>query len=158
MESELPVFGAKSEGEKVRDFERSTLDLVLGQLGWSKPEIKARRRDVSDDFWGFEWFNAQGLTPGLFVEATRLFKFDLAEAFFRPSRSKLIQEYFKRLDSMPAGYDSFVMIFRVHEWGRMIATSLPITETNHIHASVRGKQVRIAVLDDFFTPWSIQHG
>jgi hypothetical protein len=59
---------------------------------------------------------------------------------------------------MPGGYDSFVMIFRVHEWGRMVATSLPLPQSNHIHASVRGKPVRIAVFNDFFAPWSTTNG
>ena len=157
MESELPVFGPKSQEAKVEDFERSTLDLVLQQLEHTKAEVKAMRNAIGDEGWNFEWYNEQGLTRDL-TSWPPVCSGSTSRGVLPATHSDLIKAFFTHFDDMPGGYSSFAMIFRVHEWGRMVATSLPLPDTNHIHATVRGKPVRIAVMSGFFAPWSKNNG
>jgi hypothetical protein len=154
MESELPdAFAPRSEEERQDAFVASTLGIILGQLGYSKAEIEGFRRDVGDPgLWNFDWLNAQGWLP-LRVAAERVFTFDLAEAFFRPTKSRLLQAYQAQRRLHPQD-DSFVLVFKVTGWGRMIAATPPLLHAQtHINAVINGDAVRIAPLGDFFTAW-----
>jgi hypothetical protein len=143
--SGLP-FGAASDEDKINTFQRSTLDKFLVNLGWAPAAVRSARDDVGDSGWGFEWFNAQGILPFV-VTATRVFEFNLAEAFFHPKKSALLVAY-AELKELQAPDSDFAMIFKVYEWGLLVATSREIPGAPHIH--IPGTPpVAIAALKEF---------
>jgi hypothetical protein len=152
MSDDFPVtFGAKSDEEKIADFQRSTLDKFLRGLGWTKEAVIQARRDYGEAGWGFDWFNQQGILP-FSVTATRVFNFDLAMAFDAPTKSALLAAYREQRDLFPAE-DEFAMIFKVHGMPStlFVATSKDLSAVTHIHVSVFNQIVSIATMKDFLS-------
>lgn len=145
-------FGPASDGEKVGRFEQSTLDVVLGKLGYSASEIAEYRRCVGDpELWNFEWFNGAGFVP-FAVEATRVFRFDLAEAFFRPTASKLLKAYWERRKAFPED-EEYALIVKVAGWGRVVLTDVEPCSTSITVRQPSQPQLSIVLIDSFFNPW-----
>jgi hypothetical protein len=152
MSDDFPVtFGAKSDEEKIADFQRSTLDKFLRALGWTKEAVIHARRDYGEAGWGFEWFNQQGILP-FSVTATRVFNFDLAMAFDAPTKSALLAAYREQRGLFPAE-DEFAMIFKVHGMPStlFVATSKDLSAVTHIHVSVSNQIISIATMKDFLS-------
>jgi len=151
MDPDCP-FAPRSEEERQIAFAQSTLVLVLKQLGLTRDEIEGFRRSMDPALWDFEWFNSYGFVP-FHIEAARVFSFDLAEAFFRPGKSRLIKAYRGLRAGVPSDIE-FAMIFKVAGWGRMIAYTPGLApDVTHIHVASADEGVDIAVFTDFLAPW-----
>jgi hypothetical protein len=130
---DLNNFAARTEDQKRETFEKGALDRVLKCLGWPGAHIDDTKRGVGPEGWNFDWFNRQGLLPGALV-ATRVFSYNLAEAFDNPKKSALMAAFWA-LEAKYRDYKSFSMIFKT-EWDLdkyLIATTSSIPEITHIH-------------------------
>lgn len=118
------AFSASSDDDKIVYFEQSTLALVLKQLGAGAGRVKAWQLDLGPRF-GFDWFNEQFFIDP-FVSATRVFKFNFEELFLKSGANHPVTKEWLRTIDHPSLGDGVTtcMIFRVYQWGRMVATDL----------------------------------
>ena len=87
------AFSSKTNDEKKEDFERSTLSLVLKQLGASIAQVRGWENELGPEY-SMEWFNRQcWLSPHLYTE--RCFNFNFEQLFTAPVNhpiTKMFQE------------------------------------------------------------------
>ena len=145
MDSELPVFGAKSDYDLAEDFAKSSAKLVLAQLGVDATPM--------EEYPTWDWFNEQSFIRP-YVTSTRCPEFDIVDVLFRPTRSKLLKELRLVIGEFPEDTD-FVIIFKVYDWGRFIATNIDDPGRTHFHIVMpwRSTPLYVMPLSDYFSQW-----
>lgn len=143
------LFAPKSNEDKQEDFARSTMRLIARQLG-------RNAADVSEGA-DWHWFNSQFTIPGFWVGSTRIFRFDIVDLLFRPTRHPVIAALQEFRKEVPEG-DDYIMIFQVYEWGRMFATSHDFKGLTALRVVIRDEPIWVAPLGNLFTQWNPSHG
>jgi len=144
------LFAPKSNEDKQEDFARSTMRLIARQLG-QRPEEVSEGAD-------WHWFNQHFTIPGFWVGSMRIFRFDIVDLLFRPTKHPVmisLQEFRKEL---PNEDDDFIMVFQVYEWGRMIATNHDFKDLTALRVVIRDEPIWVAPLGNLFTQWNPSHG
>lgn len=133
--SKLPSsLGGSSNEDKTENFERSTLKLVLGQLGKTAGEIRGLEADLGTGF-GWDWFNQEGLVRGR-IGSAREFRFNFFELLTKPTGHPIVEAF---ADFKGASLDPCCLVFHVYDHGRWVATNLTTTDETSIHiVAVRG--------------------
>mgnify|MGYP001576757903 CR=1 FL=1 len=151
------VFGALSGEDKRDNFERSTLKLVLGQIGWTKARIEREAEDLGPGF-SWDWFNDLNLTGRARIGSTRVFQFNFDDILFKPSHHP-ITEAFREFKGDSA--DPCCLVFKVSDRGRWVATNLKTDDDTSIRVVVDGAKLRFNLLpfpSFFFNRWSQTNG
>lgn len=144
--NEVPdLFAPKSAEQKQDDFACSTMKIVAKQLGVPGPEI-----DRTADWY---WFNQNYPVPGFWVHSLRVFRFDIADVLFRPTKSTLITAIRDLSMDFPVGYDDYIILFNVYDWGRMFATNHDFKDLTAFRVVIRDEPLWVAPLGDLFTRW-----
>lgn len=146
----IRAFAAAGPDEKRENFERSTLKLVLGQLGWSAGQIRGAAAEYGPAF-GWDWFNEQNLVA-VRVGSTRQFRFNLIELLTKPSKHPVVEAFraFKGADAEPC-----CMVFHIFEAGRWVATNLATPDDPSVHIATNGLKFNIVSFSKFFSNrWS----
>jgi hypothetical protein len=147
-------FGLLTQDEKLENFERSTLKLILGQMGFSKPSIK-KFEDLNENFTT-EWFNQEFLAEDKLV-ITRIFKFNITDILLKPNKSEVIEAFNKELDAfVDANGKStghLTMVFKVDGVGRMVATTWPDFSTPALLVPSKYSEYYITTFPGFFGDW-----
>lgn len=147
-------FGLLSEDDKLENFEKSTLKLILAQMGVSKPRIKGLEK--LEEGFNTDWFNSEYLADDKLV-ITRIFKFNLTDVLYHPNRSEVITFYNDRFDEYvleggkPEGH--LTVVFKVDGVGRMVATSWPDFEGSSVRIPNRYGCFFITPFPGFFSSW-----
>ncbi len=139
------AFSAKSDDEKMLDFERSTLALILRQLGASSPLVRKLQKDLGPGF-NCEWFNSHAWITR--VEVIRCFSYNFEQIFTRPSKSPIVQSWIDLFQDGDSG--ELCMVFKAHGLGRMVATNLNQSERTHVHVALRDHRINITPFSSFF--------
>lgn len=140
------AFGARSEDQKALEFEKSTLALILRQLGATAPYVRKMQSDLGPSF-NCEWFNSHGWIPR--VEVIRCFRYNFEEIYKKPSKSFIVKRW---IELMQEGETSELnMVFKVHSLGRMVATDLDLYDRTHVHVALRDHRINITPFSSFFT-------
>lgn len=138
-------FSALSDEEKIENFERSTIQLVLRQLGKSPKEVKELADSLGPSF-DWDWFNSE-IDLSVQVVSTRYFKFNMIEFFTRPTKHPVVADFYTR----SAVDKPLCVVFKAHDYGRMIITNMKLPDYTHIHVVVGGKPCNIVQFNDFFS-------
>ena len=149
-QGEVNLFGPKSDDDKQDDFARSTMRLVARQFG-QRPD------DVSEGA-DWYWFNERFPIPGIWVGSARIFRFNIADLLFRPTKHPVVAAVAEFRKELPDGYDDFIMVFQVYEWGRMFATNHDFKDITALRVVIRDEPLWVAPLGDLFTKWNPSHG
>lgn len=144
------LFKPKSKEDKQDDFARSTMRLIARQLG-RRPE------DVSEGADWF-WFNEHFTVPGLWIGSMRIFRFDIVDLLFRPTKHPVILALEEFRKELPNQDDDFLMVFQVYEWGRMVVTNRNFDDLTALRIVIRSQPLYVAPLGDLFTRWNPSHG
>jgi hypothetical protein len=135
-------FQSALERRKNETFEDSTLSLLLRQLGASASRVRSWQTDLGPDF-GFDWFNRWGLiAPNVYTD--RCFSFNFQDLFRRPTKHPITKMFLARLEE--SDVDAVCLIFKVADWGRMVATNMKLPGLTHIHVLAQ----RVRDRDIFF--------
>ena len=142
------LFGAQSEDDKVETFQRSTLSLVLKDLGAPASRILRWQKELREAY-NFDWFNDQHWTEH-YIVATRVFRFNLLALFKKPRSHPIVVEWERIKSEVP-----LIMVFKCFELGRLIATNLPdIDAYPGIHVPSSGSGAfRVIHFPKFFTSY-----
>lgn len=141
---ELGRFSAASEESKLEKFEQSTLALILLQLGAPRAVVKRLQAEREMEF-NCDWFNSLDLVPAT-VYTNRFFRFNMNELFEKPAKSPITQEVAKLQD------DSFILVFKAYEFGRLVATNAKVADYTHLHIATPGvRKFNILYFNNFFT-------
>ena len=139
----------KTDLEKEEDFEVSTLKLVLAQLGAPKPAINGWAKQFGPAFT-FDWFNSRGIIPAR-VASRRVFRFEFKDLLFRPTKSEVVDVFKDELEHGDSDDAKLCMIFKVFEYGRMVATTMELPTQTHLHVYTRGVTLNVAPFGGFFS-------
>lgn len=151
MSSEVPdLFAPKSADQKQEDFAYTTMKLVAKQLGTPGAEI-----DRSADWY---WFNQQYPVPGFWVHSMRVFRFDIVDLLFRPTKHPILAAVRELRKEFPEDTEDFVIIFQVYDWGRMIVTNHDFRDLTAFRVVIRDETLWVAPMGDLFTRWNPSHG
>lgn len=146
MSSEIPdLFAPKTPEQKQDDFAHSTMKIVAKQLGTGGPEI-----DRTADWY---WFNQYYTVPSFWVSSLRVFRFDIVDLLFRPTKHPIVVAVEEARKDFPEGYDDFIIIFQVYDWGRMFASSHDFKDRTAFRVVIREEPLWVAPLGDLFTAW-----
>lgn len=118
-------FGALSDDDKKESFERSTLKLVLRNLGASAGRIKGWECELGPAF-DWNWFNGQGWMHCQLV-SDRIFSYDLIGLLTETVRMKdpVVANYYQHVRETwdRNQFVRFAVIFKCYERGRYAACS-----------------------------------
>ena len=144
--SEVPdLFAPKSAEQKQDDFAHSTMKIVAKQLGAPGPEI-----DRTADWY---WFNQYYPVPGFWVHSLRVFRFDIVDLLFRPTKHPIVAAVEAARKDFPDGYDEFIIVFNVYDWGRMFVSNHDFQDLTAFRVVIRNEPMWVAPLGDLFTRW-----
>ena len=142
----MALFTASSDEEKIENFALSTLKLVLGQLGASAKQVRWLANEHGEGF-DFDWFNGAGyISPT--VLATRCFNFNLAQLFTAPHRSPLTEHWREVFN--PRAEGDLCVVFKAHDLGRMMLTTLKCEDRPHIGVRTSDTAFNVVLFKDFF--------
>ena len=143
----------KSAAEKNDDFEQSTLSLVLRQLGSGSAAVKAQQRKLGPAF-NFGWFNSRDVIPA-YLCSHRVPRFHFDDLLFRPTKSEVAQKWLETAEEHPEHADNpdcpLIMVFKVFDYGRMVATAEPIPDITHVHVVIRGQAFNVSPFAGYFS-------
>lgn len=145
-------FGLLSDDDKIENFEKSTLKLILAQMGFSKSSI--HRLETAEGGLSVDWFNERFLADSKLI-ITRIFKFNFEDALFRPTKSEVVKYFYDAYDafaSRPASAD-LTMVFKVVGVGRMVATTFTPPSSAMLRVSTGTVPFHITTFPGFFTQW-----
>lgn len=143
------LFKPKSKEDKQDDFAVSSMRIIARQLG--------QRADGIESCVDWHWFNQTYPVGGIWIGSARIFKFDIVDLLFRPTKHPVVAAVEEFRKDIPAGYNDFIMIFQVYEWGRMYATSADFKDTTALRVVIRDEPIYVSPLGDLFTKWK-PHG
>lgn len=144
------LFGPRSDADKEESFEKSTLKLILQQLGAAPAQVRKWRYEEAFDE---DWFN--GLA---FLNSQVYLKFfkriSLVELMETPSRSELVQHWLQviqpRLDQKNP--EPTLLVYDTsHYKGRMVCTNIALPERGHIHVVYRNTKLNLTPFQAFFS-------
>ncbi len=133
------------KGDKVVNFEVSTLSFVLQQLGRTPADIRALKAQYGDMF-GWDWFNGEGLC-GARAGSTREFSYNFFDLILQPAKSPITAEFmaFRGEDNDPC-----CLVFAVYGYGRWVATNLATSDDPSIHVAVKDLKFNVLPFPKFF--------
>lgn len=149
-------FGLLTQDEKLENFEKSTLKLILAQMGHSRSAIKSFE-SMAEGF-NTDWFNETYLGSDKLV-ITRIFKFNLADVLFKPSKSEVVKYFTEQLDvfgktASDVALGDLTAVFKVDGVGRMVATTWKTTEAPSVYLpSGSHAPFYITPFASFFSAW-----
>ena len=144
--SDPVLFAPKSDEDKQDDFARSTMKLIARQMGRSPGDISPGA--------DWHWFNANYVADGIWVGSLRVFRFDVVDLLFRPTKHPVIAALEEFRKEIPEGYDDFILIFQVYEWGRMFISNHDFQDLTALRVVIRTEPLWVAPLGSLFTRWN----
>lgn len=139
--------GSSPENEKLERFESSTIEKVLKQLGAEPGYIREKNRQYGMGLT-CEWFNLQQfIMPTLYT--SRFFNFNFTDLFLRPSKHDITHAVLELKEHHTP--DPYVLVFKVYDIGRMIATNCIPKNKTYMHIPCTTHPFYVCRFDEFFT-------